>query len=124
MLYDEAQSMNQKMRFLAKAYAVNFSEKHYGLERPMKNSEVKDAKTFLKYSEYHIQKSRRRLKGVAYWKQEIAQAEVKISKAAAWLDQYKLTEGELVKTMGDERKVSIDDVEKSLLARDVKRVRI
>lgn len=90
----------------------------------MKNSEVKDVKTFLKYSEYHIQKSRRRLKGVAYWKQEIAQAEVKISKAAAWLDQYKLTEGELVKTMGDERKVSIDDVEKSLLARDVKRVRI
>ena len=79
-------------------------------------------RTFLKYQEMITRKSGMRVRGVSYWKAEIAKMEKKIQGGLNWLDQFKKVEGELVKGKSDERSVEISTVETELKRRKILRV--
>lgn len=81
-------------------------------------------RTYLKHAEAHIRDPKRKHRGTAFWKAEIAKAEGMIRQGLAWLERYKTVEGELVSRVGDERKVEIADVEAKLVERKISRVTI
>lgn len=78
---------------------------------------------YLGHAEFYIQKNRK-LKGMTYWRSELAKAEERIKGALAWLEQFQSVEGELVQREGDERGITIKKVEKELLRRRIHRVTI